>query len=68
MPAPCCGHCAHFCNDPEALEQIFAGLKIMSSGHASVRGQDGLCTLHDRYRPWRDVCPSYLAAAAPADS
>ena len=44
-----CRTCVHFRNDPAFLEAAFAGLASLSSGHASVRGEDGLCLRHDRY-------------------
>jgi hypothetical protein len=44
-----CRSCAHFRNDPTYLEGVFAGLASMSSAHASVRGDDGICRRHDRY-------------------
>jgi hypothetical protein len=47
--AQCCMACTHFRNSPEYLESVIPGLKTMSSGHASVRKDDGICTLHDLY-------------------
>jgi hypothetical protein len=45
----CCMECTHFRNSPEYLETIYPGIKTMSSGHASVRKDDGICVLHDLY-------------------
>lgn len=58
----CCGQCRYFQNSPEVLEQAFPGLTAMSSGFASVRGQDGLCSRHDRYLAYRDTCPDFTTA------
>lgn len=44
---PCAG-CRHFTNVPDLIERELRGLSILSSAHASVRGNDGLCRLHDR--------------------
>ena len=57
-----CGRCAHFENDPAALERAFPGLASMGSGYASVRAQDGLCRRHDLYLSARDRCASFVAA------
>lgn len=67
MPQPqndrCCLACAHFRNAPEYLETIFAGLKTMSSGHASVRKDDGVCLLHDLYLSADACCDQFQADA-----
>jgi hypothetical protein len=55
-----CGRCAHFQNDPAALEKAFPGLTSMCSGFASVRAQDGLCRQHGIYLSAWDSCPSFL--------
>ena len=44
-----CLHCRHFRNTPEYLENAIPGLKVMSSGMASVRADDGLCLKRDVY-------------------
>jgi hypothetical protein len=56
-----CGHCVHFCNDPKVIEAAFPGLTAMSSGHASVRAQDGLCDKHGVYLAFRDCCADFEA-------
>ncbi len=48
-PQPVCLCCIHFRNDPAFLEQAIPGLHTLSSAHASVRANDGLCLKHDRY-------------------
>ena len=57
--ARCCGRCRHFDNRPETLEKAYPGMTAMGSGHASVRVQDGLCLLHDRYLSYHDVCGDF---------
>jgi len=54
-----CAGCIHFCNDPAALEGVFANLTAMSSGYASVKAHDGLCQLHGWYLSCRDTCPDF---------
>jgi hypothetical protein len=58
----CCGSCLHFCNAPAAMEAAFPGLNVMSSGHASVRAQDGLCAKHEVYLSFRDCCKDFIMA------
>lgn len=54
-----CGGCAHFRNDAAFLEAAFAGLASLSSGHASVRGEDGICLRHDRYLAATSWCRDF---------
>ena len=56
-----CQGCAHFLTDPALIEAALPGLAILSSAHASVRGQDGLCVLHDRLIDGRRRCASFAA-------
>jgi hypothetical protein len=56
---PVCGQCAHFQSDPTIIESTYPGLKIMSSGFASVRDQDGLCGYSEIYLSARDSCPHF---------
>jgi hypothetical protein len=56
-----CGACVHFSNDPATIEDTFRGLSAMSSGHASVRAHDGLCSLHEVYLSFRDTCGNFSA-------
>ncbi|MGE5539383.1 MAG: hypothetical protein ACM30I_12260 [Gemmatimonas sp.] len=60
-----CRTCAYFRNDPAYVESVMKGLATMSSGHASVRGDDGLCLRHDRYLAAEAVCEDYAAAVTP---
>jgi hypothetical protein len=59
-----CGACTHFRDDPAYLETVFKGLSSLSSGWASVRGDDGLCLRHDRYLGARASCGEYESASA----
>lgn len=64
--SPLCRNCRHFTGEPLALETAFAGLSSLSSAFASVRSEDGLCRLHDRYVAGSSACASFACAAAPA--
>ncbi len=59
--AECCFGCTHFSNSPEFMERIYPGIKTMSSGHASVRKDDGICSLHDLYLSADAHCDQYSA-------
>lgn len=54
-----CQHCVHFENNPALIEEIFKGLNILSSGYASVRDQDGICNLYQRYLSALDSCSAF---------
>jgi hypothetical protein len=56
-----CINCAHFRNSPAYLEQVFKGMTTLSSGHASVRKDDGICKLHDIYLSADNQCDRFLA-------
>lgn len=62
-----CSECANFESDGAVVEAAFPGLSALSSGYASVRGQDGLCTLRDIYLPGSDGCSSFIPVAASVD-
>lgn len=55
-----CGSCSHFHNDPVYLEKVIPGLTSMSSAHASVRADDGVCSRHDRYLSARSSCKEFV--------
>jgi hypothetical protein len=57
-----CGSCRHFRNDPLYLEAAIPGLSSLSSGVASVRADDGLCLMRDRYLSARASCARFAAA------
>jgi hypothetical protein len=56
-----CAGCAHFKDQPQALEAALPGLASLSSGYAAVRDADGLCAVHDRYVSARSHCPRFSA-------
>jgi hypothetical protein len=60
--APRCETCKYFRNDPAYIEAAFRGLTSFSSGYASARAEDGLCTQHDMYLSADCYCPRYLRA------
>ena len=67
MPQPAhkrCINCAFFRNSPSYMEQVFKGMNTMSSGHASVRMDDGICLKHDEYLSASDWCDKFEAAEA----
>jgi hypothetical protein len=55
----CCRGCRHFRNSPEYLESVYRGLTTMSSAHASVRKDDGICLMHDLYLSADASCDQY---------
>jgi hypothetical protein len=59
---PSCAGCAHFERQPLALERMIAGLRTMSSGFASVLGDDGVCRHHDRMVAARAHCDEFSSA------
>lgn len=54
-----CGACGHFRNDPAFLEAAIPGFASLSSADASVRADDGLCLLHDRYLGAAASCAAF---------
>ncbi len=63
-PIAQCRNCRHFRNDPAYLESAFPGLTSLSSGYGSVRADDGVCLLHDRYLRATYSCGSFAAVGA----
>ena len=61
-----CFSCAHFCDDPARVEAEMPGLAILSSGHASVRAQDGLCLAHQLVINGRRRCGDFASPASEA--
>lgn len=57
-----CINCTHFRNSPAYLEREFKGMSTMSSGHASVRKDDGICLQHDIYLSADNSCDQFEAA------
>jgi hypothetical protein len=56
---PQCIQCRHFRNDPEYLESVFKGLTSLSSAHGSVRCEDGICLINDRYLAANRCCDQF---------
>lgn len=57
-----CINCTHFRNSPEYMEEVYKGLKVLSSGNASVRMDDGLCLKNDEYLSAADWCDGFEKA------
>ena len=55
--------CVYFRNSPDYLERVIPGLKTMSSGHASVRKDDGICTLHDLFLSASAHCEQFRSSS-----
>ena len=56
-----CLHCTHFRNSAAYLEATFKGLTALSSAHASVRKDDGVCLIHDIYLSADQYCRQFSA-------
>jgi hypothetical protein len=41
------------------MERVYPGLNTLSSGNASVRKDDGICTLHDLYLSANAHCEQF---------
>jgi hypothetical protein len=59
-----CQKCAYFQNDPTLIEEAYPGLTTMSSGYASVRDRDGLCSYNQLYLSAHDSCPHFAPRTA----
>jgi hypothetical protein len=59
--AAACGNCRHFFNASPAIESALPGLSSLSSAYASVRADDGVCSLHDRYIAAESLCASHAS-------
>jgi len=59
-----CISCRHFHNTPAYLENTFKGLTSLSSAHASVRKDDGICDLHEVYLSADSWCDHFVAAVS----
>ncbi len=60
-----CIRCIHFRNSPGYMENLFKGMSTMSSGHASVRKDDGICLVHDIYLSAHNSCEHFQAEDSP---
>jgi hypothetical protein len=54
--ARACRTCRHFEQQPGVIESMLPGLSALSSAHASVRAEDGICALRDRYAAESSSC------------
>lgn len=66
MIEPTCQHCAHFVDDPAAVELEFPSVTILGSLYASVRGSAGICRERDRFMdPIPGAgCPTFVPRGA----
>ncbi len=55
----CCRSCRHFNNEPAYLEKTIAGLKVFGSGYSSVKKDDGICCVTERYLSGDNICRHY---------
>jgi hypothetical protein len=65
-----CGCCRHFRNDAATIEATIAGLASLSSATASVRADDGVCTLRGIYLSAAACCGRFsprIPGASAAD-
>jgi hypothetical protein len=64
--ATSCLDCSQFNAAPLDIEAALPGLASLSSAYASVRANDGLCALHERYVAASSVCTQYRTRAGRA--
>lgn len=60
-----CARCVRFVDQPERIEALIPGLRVMGSARASVRAEDGICLEHDRIVSARDRCDRFAARPTP---
>jgi hypothetical protein len=63
-----CADCRHFSHSPLDVEAAFPGLCSLGSGYASVRSDDGICAVHDRYVAASSVCAAFSASTCTRQS
>jgi hypothetical protein len=56
---PACFDCAHFRNDAAFIAAELPGLTVLSSQHASVLSDDGICDLHQSIINGRKRCKDH---------
>ena len=56
-----CINCKHFSNSPAYLESVFKGMTTFSSGHASIRKDDGICQVNDVYLSADHWCDKFTS-------
>ena len=54
-----CARCRFFDGDAASLEATLAGLRVLGSGYASVRDEDGICALRQRFASARSTCADF---------
>ena len=54
-----CQDCRHSVMSPDDLEAVVPGLNILSSAYGSVRGETGLCRLHDEFVTAGSTCAEF---------
>ncbi len=59
MKEKTCSQCSFFNNGSQFLEDSYAGLNALSSAWGCVRGDAGLCSLHDVYLFPRGTCEAF---------
>jgi hypothetical protein len=59
-----CARCAYFVSAPLDLEAQIPGLRTMSSGFASVLGDDGVCRHHQCLVSARASCAQFAQRGA----
>jgi hypothetical protein len=59
--ASACSRCVHFRGTATELEALLPGLRTLSSAYGSVRSQDGVCHLHQRYVAADASCSAHVA-------
>gem|GEM_PF-989639 len=57
---PTCSSCRHFCDDPQRLEKMFAGILVLSSTYGSTRGRAGVCGIHQRFHDPEPACSDFV--------
>lgn len=57
--SPSCLTCKYFQHAPAHLEAALPGLSSLSSAYAAVRGDDGICAVHQRYVTASSVCQAF---------
>jgi len=61
----CCLNCVYFNNAPEYIESVFKGMRVLGSGYASVKKDDGICELKDIYLSGNNVCKEFTLREEP---
>jgi hypothetical protein len=63
---PTCAQCAHFEDDPGALERTFVGIAALSSAYGSSRGDAGVCRRAGTFHDPEPACTEFIARGVPA--